>query len=103
MRALVVLRRRSRVLKIVTGEHEYTRYGFRQLLEHGLRTIWQPDIHWCCGLTEARRIAALAATYDISVIPHGSSHNSRQLVMATPNCPWSEITMPAPGEPKEVY
>jgi L-rhamnonate dehydratase len=31
--------------RIVTGEHEYTRYGFRQLLEHGLRTIWQPDIH----------------------------------------------------------
>ena len=89
--------------KIVTGEHEYTRYGFRQLLEHGLRTIWQPDIHWCGGLTEARRIAALAAAYDISVIPHGSSHDSRQLVMATPNCPWSEITMPAPGGPKEVY
>jgi L-rhamnonate dehydratase len=89
--------------RIVTGEHEYTRYGFRLLLEHGLRTIWQPDIHWCGGLTEARRIAALAAAYDISVIPHGSSRDGVQFVMATPNCPWSEITMPAPGGPKEVY
>ena len=34
-------------------------------------SIWQPDIHWCGGLTELRRIAALAAAYDIPVIPHG--------------------------------
>ncbi|HYM09565.1 MAG TPA: enolase C-terminal domain-like protein, partial [Bryobacterales bacterium] len=55
--------------RIVTGEHEYTRYGFRQLLEHNSAQIWQPDIHWCGGLTELRRIAALAAAYDIPVIP----------------------------------
>ena len=38
--------------RIATGEHEYTRYGFRQLLEHARASIWQPDIHWCGGLTE---------------------------------------------------
>ena len=43
--------------RIATGEHEYTRYGFRQLLEHHAAAIWQPDIHWCGGLTELRRIA----------------------------------------------
>ena len=36
--------------RIVTGEHEYTRYGFRQLLDNGLQNIWQPDINWCGGL-----------------------------------------------------
>ena len=38
--------------RIATGEHEYTRYGFRQLLEHHGASIWQPDINWCGGLTE---------------------------------------------------
>jgi L-rhamnonate dehydratase len=90
--------------RIVTGEHEYTRYGFRQLLEHGLRTIWQPDIHWCGGLTELRRIAALAAAYDIPVIPHGGgSRDGVHFIIATPNSPWAELFMPPPGGPREVY
>ncbi len=71
--------------RIVTGEHEYTRYGFRQLLEHRAADIWQPDIHWCGGLTELRRIAALAAAYDIPVIPHGRRAESIHFIMATRN------------------
>jgi L-rhamnonate dehydratase len=90
--------------RIVTGEHEYTRYGFRYLLEHNAAQIWQPDIHWCGGLTELRRIGALAAAYDIPVIPHGGgSRDSVHWIMATPNSPWVEMFMPAPGGPPEVY
>ncbi len=90
--------------RIATGEHEYTRYGFRQLLEHRSAQIWQPDIHWCGGLTELRRIAALAAAYDIPVIPHtGGTFDCIHFVMATPNAPWAELFMPPPGGPKEVY
>ena len=90
--------------RIVTGEHEYTRYGFRQLLEHRAAAIWQPDIHWSGGLTELRRIGALAAAYDIPVIPHGGgAHDSIHFIAATVNSPWAELFMPAPGGPKEVY
>jgi L-rhamnonate dehydratase len=90
--------------RIVTGEHEYTRYGFRQLLEHKAAQIWQPDIHWCGGLTELRRIAAMAAAYDIPVIPHGGGgRDSIHFIMATTNSPWAELFMPAPGGPDEVY
>lgn len=90
--------------RIVTGEHEYTRYGFRYLLEHKAASIWQPDIHWCGGLTELRRIAAMAAAYDIPVIPHGGgSRDCVHFIMATPNSPWAELFMPAPGGPPEVY
>jgi L-rhamnonate dehydratase len=90
--------------RIVTGEHEYTRYGFRQLLAHGVTTIWQPDIHWCGGLTELRRIGALAAAYDISVIPHGGgAFDSVHWIMSAVNAPWAELFMPAPGGPPEVY
>lgn len=90
--------------RIVTGEHEYTRYGFRYLLEHNGASIWQPDINWCGGLTELRRIGAMAAAYDIPVIPHGGGLGEGvHYIMATTNCPWAEMFMPAPGGPAEVY
>jgi L-rhamnonate dehydratase len=98
------LNEQIKTTRIVTGEHEYTRYGFRQLLEHRSAQIWQPDIHWCGGLTELRRIAALAAAYDIPVIPHtGGTFDCIDFVMATPNAPWAELFIPPPGGPKEVY
>ena len=43
---------------LTCGEHEYTRYGFRRLLEKKCCDVLQPDITWCGGLTEARRIVA---------------------------------------------
>ena len=39
------LREQIKSTRIVTGEHVYTRYGFRQLLEHRAAEIWQPDIN----------------------------------------------------------
>ena len=98
------LRRQIKSTRIVTGEHVYTRYGFRQLLQHESAEIWQPDIHWCGGLTEIRRIGALASAYDIPVIPHGGGQRDAiHYVMATPNSPWAEMFMPAPGGPAVVY
>ena len=90
--------------RIATGEHEYGRYGFRYLLEANGASIWQPDIQWCGGLTELRRIAAMASAYDIPVIPHGGGLNGAvHFTMATVNAPWAELFLPAPGGPPEVY
>jgi L-rhamnonate dehydratase len=90
--------------RIATGEHEYTRYGYRQLLDHRAAAIWQPDIHWCGGMTEIRKIAAMAAAYDIPVIPHGGGvPDCAHFIMATTNSPWAELFMPQPGGPREVY
>jgi L-rhamnonate dehydratase len=90
--------------RIATGEHEYGRYGFRHLLENQSAEIWQPDMNWCGGLTEMRRIGAMAAAYDIPVIPHGGGLNgSSHYILATTNSPWAELFLPAPGGPKEVY
>lgn len=90
--------------RIVTGEHVYTRYGFRQLLDHRGAEIWQPDIHWCGGMTEMRRIAAMASAYDIPVIPHsGGQRDGVHFILATTNSPWAEMFMPAPGGPEVVY
>ncbi len=98
------LRNEIKSTRIATGEHEYTRYAFRQLLDHRGADIWQPDVHWCGGMTELRRIAAMAAAYDIPVIPHvGGASDCIHFAMATPNSPWVETFMPPPGGPDEVY
>lgn len=67
-------------LKWTTGEHEYTRYGFRRLLEERLLDIVQPDVMWVGGLTETLRIAAHASAYDVVVVPHGSGPYSYQFI-----------------------
>ncbi len=98
------LREQIKSTRIVTGEHVYNRYGFRQLLRTRGAEIWQPDIHWCGGMTELRRIGALASAYAIPVIPHGGGQRDAiHYVMATPNSPWAEMFMPAPGGPDVVY
>lgn len=90
--------------RIATGEHEYGRYGFRYLLEARGASIWQPDINWCGGLTELRRIGAMASAYDIPVIPHGGGLNGAiHWTISNVNAPWAELFMPAPGGPKEAY
>ena len=55
-------------------------------------------------MTEARRIVALAAAYDIPIIPHGSSIYSYHLQICFPNCPMAEFLVMSPkadsiGEP----
>lgn len=99
------LRKAINSTRIVTGEHEYGRYGFRELLEHQSAEIWQPDAQWTGGLTELRKIGALAAAYDIPVIPHGGglSPETVAFTMSTVNAPWCELFMPPPGGPKDVY
>jgi L-alanine-DL-glutamate epimerase-like enolase superfamily enzyme len=93
-----------RSTRMATGEHEYTRYGFHLLLEHAAADVWQPDMTWCGGLTELRRIAALAAASDIPVIPHGGwQGGAMHFILATTNSPWCEMFIPAPGGPPEVY
>lgn len=90
--------------RIVTGEHEYTRYGFRLLLEYKASSIWQPDMNWCGGLSELRHIGALAAAHDIPVIPHGGWRGGApHYILAATNSPWCEMFMDPPGGPKEVY
>lgn len=87
---------------IVAGEHEYGRYGFRNLMEHNSADVWNPDVHWTGGFTETRRIAAMASAYDISVVPHGGgARDSIHLSMATPNTPLAEMWMPNPTKQYE--
>jgi D-galactarolactone cycloisomerase len=57
-------------IPIAGGECEYMRFGFHQLLKNECVDILQVDICSAGGLTEAKRIAALASTFGIEIIPH---------------------------------
>jgi len=87
---------------LTTAEHEYTRYGYRQLIESKCVDILQPDVTWLGGMTEARRVVAMAAAYDIMVIPHGSAAYSYHLQYAFRNCPVAELINLSPGADEVV-
>ena len=98
------LNKRISSTRIVTGEHIYTRYGFQLLLDYNCAKIWQPDMRWCGGLTELRRIAAMAEANNIPLIAHGGFRaGCMHFIISNRNSPWCEIFMPAPGGPGEVY
>ena len=72
---------------IASGEHEYTRFGFEELIGHKAVKLLQPDTTWSGGLTEVRRIAALAAANNLPVAPHrGGSPYGLAVILTTPSC-----------------
>jgi galactonate dehydratase len=55
---------------IALGERLYSRWDFKPFFERGAVDIIQPDLSHAGGLSECRRIAAMAEAYDIAVAPH---------------------------------
>ncbi|RDW77636.1 hypothetical protein BP6252_05689 [Coleophoma cylindrospora] len=55
---------------IALGERLHSRWDFKPFLEAGCVDIIQPDISHCGGISEMRRIAAMAETYDVALAPH---------------------------------
>ena len=55
---------------LATGERIFGRHGFRELLEKQAVRIIQPDIARTGGITEFKKIAAMADTYYVPVAPH---------------------------------
>jgi len=67
--ALAELARTTRV-PITASEALGTRWSFRDLLEQRAAGIIMLDVSWCGGLSEARKIAAMAEAYQLPVAPH---------------------------------
>src|SRR5690606_31850778 len=86
------IRRSIRSIAIAGGEHEYTRWGFKALLDAGAVDILQPDPAWAGGLTETVRICALASAYGIPVVLHHGGAAAAHLIAAQPpaTCPMQE-------------
>jgi len=74
---------------IAMGERMYSRWDFRSVLDTGLAVV-QPDLSHAGGISEVRRIAAMAEVYGISVAPHCplgpiALAASLQIAFSTPN------------------
>lgn len=55
---------------IATGERLFTIWGFREVLEKGIADIIQPDMVHAGGITQLKKIAAMAEAYYVAVAPH---------------------------------
>jgi galactonate dehydratase len=75
---------------IATGERLFTVWGFREVLEKGIADIIQPDMVHAGGITQLKKIAAMAEAYYVAVAPHNplspvSTAACLQLDAAIPN------------------
>ena len=55
---------------IATGERLYSRYDFKPLLVEDAVSVIQPDVTHVGGISELRKVASLAETFDVAVVPH---------------------------------
>lgn len=77
--------KRSLDIPITAGENEYTRWGCRDLIVNDSADILNLDTVKAGGITEYRKIAALASAFHIPVSPHGSPHMAVHLMASIPN------------------
>jgi galactonate dehydratase len=61
---------RATSIPLVLSERLMTRWQFREVLEKGIAQFINPDICWCGGIAEAKKIATMAETYYVPVAPH---------------------------------
>ena len=57
-------------IPIATGERLFSKYDFKRLLQTGGVDIIQPDLSHAGGLTEVKKIGAMAEAYDVALAPH---------------------------------
>jgi L-alanine-DL-glutamate epimerase-like enolase superfamily enzyme len=85
-------------IPIAGGEHEHTIYGFRELIESHCVDYIQFDTNRVGGISQARKIAALAEAHSIPVIPHAGQMHNYHIVMASLNSPMAEYFPPVDVE-----
>lgn len=77
--------RRGTDIPLATGEHEYTKFGVRDLLLNEAADIVQADGARAGGYTEMLKIAALTQTWNVKFAPHAMEHTHLHLMAAIPN------------------
>ncbi len=93
----VALRALGRI-PIAGGEHAFTQYEARDLLEARAVDYLQFDTNRVGGITQARKIAALAESFAVPVVPHAGQMHNYHVVMANVNSPMAEYFPPVDVE-----
>ena len=73
-------------IPIASGETEYTRFGMKDILEAGAVDVLMPDLQRIGGLSEFRRVAAIASAYHIPVSSHIFTEQSICIAASEVNC-----------------
>ena len=89
--------RQHTTVPLATGERLFTKYAFGVICAEHLVDYVQPDIIHCGGITEMRKIAAIADAFRIEVLPHNPNSRvctfaSLHFCGATPNATLLEIS-----------
>lgn len=77
-------------MPIASGENEYTRFGFKRMLDLKAADILMPDLQRVGGVTEFVKVGALAQAYNVPVSSHLFPEMSLQLLAALPNASYLE-------------
>jgi L-alanine-DL-glutamate epimerase-like enolase superfamily enzyme len=72
-------------IPLATGENEYSKHGFRDLIETQAIAILQPDARNMGGITEFMKVAAMAQAHGLDICPHGDQQCHLHLLAAIPN------------------
>ena len=83
---------------IAGGEHGFTQYEFRDLLEARAVDYIQFDTNRVGGITQARKISAMAESFAVPVVPHAGQMHNYHIVMASLNSPMAEYFPPVDVE-----
>jgi len=94
-------------MRIATGEEESGRLAFSRLINESHVDVIQPDISRCGGLTEAKKIATLAADNNITLVPHAFKTGilvaaSIHLIASIQNAPFLEFSVTESAIRKEL-
>jgi len=95
-------------LAIAGGENEFTKFGFRGILEKRAMDIIQPDVCAAGGITECKKIAALAQAHSTQCVPHvwGTAIGlaaSLHFLASLPDCPPCLVPTPPLLEYEQTF
>src|SRR5258708_21541758 len=78
-------------IRIATGENEYSKYAFLELLKRGGADIVQPDNRRAGGVTEGMEIGAIAGAFGVEVASHGGGPANMPILCARANAIYIEM------------
>jgi L-alanine-DL-glutamate epimerase-like enolase superfamily enzyme len=97
-------------IPIAGGEQDHTRYDFQKIIEAGALDIVQADVTKAGGVSECKKIAAMADAAGLYYTPHDTSHNiglvaCLHMVASTPCCRYAQeyIMEPASVGRKQIF
>ncbi len=73
-------------MNVASGETEYTKHGMKAMIEAKACDILMPDLQRIGGLSEMRRVAALAEAYNMPISTHIFTEHSLSIAGSAANC-----------------